>query len=265
MLMLMGLIRPTSGSAQVAGYDVAAQREEVLRCVGYLPERPGFYEALSARENLAYFGALSGLQGKRLAERIDVVIQQVGLTGREDQKVKTYSHGMRQRLALAAALLADPKVLILDEPTSGLDPQGTHDIRGIVRSLGGQGKTIFLSSHLLSEVQQICDTVGIIHQGRLRFVAPMDELLASVQDGITTINITLDSIDAPLLSVVRSVNGVIDLTCQNNTILVKGIRRAGLIQEINACLVLAGGRVHSLGESTPSLEEAFLEIVRRQS
>jgi ABC-2 type transport system ATP-binding protein len=120
--MLVGLVHPTRGLAKIAGYDVNAERGKALRNVGYLPERPGFYENLSAQDNLVYFGMLAGLKGSRLAKRTREVTEQVGLTGQERKKVRYYSHGMRQRLGLAIALLSEPSILILDEPTTGLDP-----------------------------------------------------------------------------------------------------------------------------------------------
>ncbi|MFO7247420.1 MAG: ABC transporter ATP-binding protein [Bacillota bacterium] len=173
--MLVGLIRPSSGSVTIAGYDVHRQPEEALRRIGCIVENPELYPFLTGRENLLHFARMIG--DVSLA-RIDEVARIVGLERRLDDKVKTYSLGMRQRLGIAQALLACPELLILDEPTNGLDPAGIREMRELIRSLAAEGLAVFVSSHLLSEVQLMCDRVALIHRGRILRVGRVDELLA---------------------------------------------------------------------------------------
>ncbi|GHO74543.1 ABC transporter ATP-binding protein [Ktedonobacter sp. SOSP1-85] len=162
--MILGLIRPTSGSVEVMGQDTLAHRSEVLPRVGALIETPALYRYMSGRDNLL---ALSKVLGGVPAKRIDEVLAIVGLTGRQKDKVRTYSLGMRQRLGIAVALLQDPELLLLDEPANGLDPAGIVEMRDFLHRLTSEGKTILMSSHLLTEVQQICDRVAIINFGKL--------------------------------------------------------------------------------------------------
>ncbi|HXN92411.1 MAG TPA: ABC transporter ATP-binding protein [Candidatus Sulfotelmatobacter sp.] len=174
--MALGLIAPTAGSVEILGREVRAHRSDVLPRVGALVESPALYGYLSGRDNLRAVGDLLG--GVR-EKRIDEVLEIVSLKGRDRDRVKTYSMGMKQRLGLAIALLNDPDLLILDEPANGLDPAGIVEMRDLLRQLAASGKTVFISSHVLSEVQQICTRVAIINHGRLVRVAPVAELLSA--------------------------------------------------------------------------------------
>jgi ABC-2 type transport system ATP-binding protein len=172
--MALGLIAPTSGSVEILGMEVRSHRSQVLPRVGALVESPALYGYLSARDNLRAVGNLLGGVSEK---RIDEVLEIVGLKGRDRDRVKTYSLGMKQRLGLGIALLNEPDVLILDEPANGLDPAGIAEMRDLLRELGAQGKTVFISSHVLNEVQQICTRVAIINHGKLIRVAPVHDLL----------------------------------------------------------------------------------------
>ena len=174
--MALGLISPTAGSVEILGQDVRRHGSEILPRVGALVESPALYSYLSGRDNLRVFGNLLGGVSQK---RIDDVLETVSLKGRERDRVRTYSMGMKQRLGLAIALLNDPDLLILDEPANGLDPAGIVEMRDLLRGLAADGKTVFISSHVLSEVQQICTRVAIINHGRLVRVAPVAELLRS--------------------------------------------------------------------------------------
>jgi ABC-2 type transport system ATP-binding protein len=174
--MCLGLIRPSSGRALILGRDVSSHGAEVLPRVGALIEAPAVYGYLSGRANLLCFAdALCGVPRGRVDELLDLV----GLRDRQRDRVRTYSAGMRQRLALAVALLHDPELLVLDEPANGLDPAGIVEMRALLRRLAGEGRTVFLSSHVLAEVQHTCDRVAILSGGRLVRVAPVPELLAA--------------------------------------------------------------------------------------
>ena len=172
--MALGLIAPTEGSVEILGREVRAHRAEVLPRVGALVESPALYGYMSGRDNLRAVGEMLGGVSSL---RIDEVLEIVSLRGRDRDRVKTYSMGMKQRLGLAIALLNDPVLLVLDEPANGLDPAGIVEMRDLLRDLAASGKTVFISSHVLSEVQQICTRVAIINHGRLVRVAPVAELL----------------------------------------------------------------------------------------
>ncbi len=193
ILMLLGLTEPTAGEARVVGLDPTRQPLGVKRRVGYVPDAVGFYGGLTGRENLRYTAKLNGLTGDDAEGRIDVVLDQVRLSDRADDKVDTYSRGMKQRLGIADALVKEPSVLILDEPTAAIDPIGVVEILDLLRDLATeQGITILLSSHLLSQVQSTCDRVGIFAAGRLIGVGTVDELSRQFGESSARIEVTLE-------------------------------------------------------------------------
>jgi ABC-2 type transport system ATP-binding protein len=163
--ILLGLVTPTSGSTEIFGVssDRVASRAEV----GFLPENPYFYKFLTGAETISFYGKLCGLGGRPLRERVRELLETVGLTDAGDRRISGYSKGMLQRIGLAQALVHDPRLLILDEPTAGVDPAGSRQIRDLILQLKDRGKTILLTSHLLEQVQEVCDRVGILARGRL--------------------------------------------------------------------------------------------------
>lgn len=171
--IMLGQVWPTAGTARICGHDVATNRKQALLRVGAIFESPAFYDYLSGWRNLVILSSYTGHTPK---ERVQEVIEWVGLSGREHSAVRTYSHGMRARLALAQALLPRPEVLILDEPSDGLDPEGIHEMRQTILRLHGEMRlTILLSSHLLNEVQQLCTRIAVLNRGRMVFQGSMDE------------------------------------------------------------------------------------------
>ena len=171
--LVLGLIFPTSGYAEILGNKVPGQRREAARHVGGFVDDPTFYGNMSARANLRLLGSMSGpVSGERMAEVLEIV----GLSDRAGSKVKTFSHGMKQRLGIAQALIHRPDLIVLDEPTSGLDPRGMKDVRELIRDLGAGGTTVFLSSHLLHEVEQVCNRAVIINKGKVVVQGPVSEL-----------------------------------------------------------------------------------------
>jgi len=174
--ILTNLIRPSRGQAALFGVDVQRKPTQALRKVGTVIETPEFYGYLSPLEVLAYAGRLRGMSKAALAARSEAVLKTVKLTGWGDKRVDTFSKGMKQRLAVAQALLHEPDLLILDEPTSGLDPRGMAEVRDIVKSLKREGRTIFMSSHLLGEVTEVCDAAALIDHGKLLLQGTLDEL-----------------------------------------------------------------------------------------
>jgi ABC-2 type transport system ATP-binding protein len=172
---LLGLVAPTAGSCRLLGADVTAGLHRVVGRIGSIVETPALFPTMTGRRNLELLGRLHGIGPRRVA----ATLERVGLAERGDDLVKRYSLGMRQRLGLAAALLKDPEVLLLDEPANGLDPAGIKEVRDLLRGLGREGRTVFVSSHLLSEVRQTCDRVAILARGRCVAAGPVAEVLAN--------------------------------------------------------------------------------------
>jgi ABC-2 type transport system ATP-binding protein len=174
--IILGLVSPTRGRTKIFGRDSSLVQSR--EAVGFLPENPYFYKFLTGEETLRFFGKLCRLNGSRLNDRVRELLELVGLTNARDQRLNTYSKGMLQRIGLAQALINEPKLVVLDEPTAGVDPAGSRDIRNIIVDLKQRGVTVLLSSHLLAQVQEICDRVGILARGFLVQEGRLEELIA---------------------------------------------------------------------------------------
>jgi len=183
--MLMGLVFPTSGSARILGKEWTDP--EVKAQIGFLPEQPYFYDYLTVHELLDYYGQLSGVPGKERKQRIEAVLKRVGLTDIKGLQLRKFSKGMLQRAGIAQAILHDPKLVFLDEPMSGLDPLGRREVRDLIEQLKQEGKTVFFSTHILSDAEALCDRVAIIHKGELRGVGAVEELTSSVQGKVEVV------------------------------------------------------------------------------
>jgi ABC-2 type transport system ATP-binding protein len=183
--MLMGLVFPTGGSARILGMDVNDPR--VKAQIGFLPEQPYFYDYLTARELLEYYGRLSGLGGKDLSGRVQQMLGSVGLPEAGGVQLRKFSKGMLQRVGIAQAILHDPKVVFLDEPMSGLDPMGRREVRDLMEQLKRDGKTVFFSTHILSDAEALCDRVAVIHLGELRGVGAVAQLTSSVHGRVEVV------------------------------------------------------------------------------
>ncbi len=252
--MLVDLIRPTSGEILLFGLPLRRHRRQVLARVGALVEKPDFYNHLSARQNLRILARMLGGLPRR---RIDEVLDTVGLLDRAEDKVKTYSHGMRQRLGIAQALLGKPELIILDEPTIGLDPQGMREVRLLIRELAQQGMTVFLSSHLLHEVEQVCTAMAVINRGRLVVQGPVKELLQSRPSSLL---LEVDSVPhfAEMLAVLPFVRRVEPLNRHWKVDI-----PYGEIPRLNRFLVEKGIRVYRMQPQT-SLEDFYLSLVEER-
>jgi ABC-2 type transport system ATP-binding protein len=177
--LLNGIIKPSGGTARVNGFDIVQQEDDVKRVTGMLAESPGLYEKLSAREFLEFMGALYDVPGDVLEGRIDELLKLFGLHERRNHLIEGYSSGMKQKLLIAAAIVHDPPIIFLDEPTSTLDPRAAHMVKELIEELADTaGKTIFMCSHLLPVVEELCDRIGIINNGRLIAVGTIDEIIA---------------------------------------------------------------------------------------
>ena len=197
ILMLLGLTEPTSGQAIVAGFDPLRDPLEVKRRVGYLPDQIGFYENMSARDNLAYTGRLAGLTRREIDERFEAALDRVGLGHVAYSRVATYSQGMRQRLGLAEILMKRPSVAVLDEPTTALDPHSTLEFLEMIRGLKADGTAVLLSSHHLDQVQSVCDRVALFNRGRIALSGTVTELAARVLGGGYVIDVEANGADVP--------------------------------------------------------------------
>ena len=244
--MLLGLVLPTAGEVELLGGRMPRAGRRVLPRVGALVEGPAHHGHLSGRANLGLIDA-AGPGGSRRTRRarIEEVLEQVGLGGIDRRPVRAYSLGMRQRLGLAAALLRRPELLVLDEPTNGLDPQGIHEIRDLLLELNRGGTTVFLSSHLLAEVEQLCTRVGVLDRGRLVLQDELARLTAPT--GATVV-------DTPAADRVRAVLDGRVLAVEGSRVVVRGADPA----EVNALLVGAGVPVSGLALQRPTLEEVVL-------
>jgi ABC-type multidrug transport system ATPase subunit len=249
--MIAGLVRPTAGEVFLLGHDVARRRTRALRRVGVIIESPAFYENFSGRANLRMLASLSG---GATARRIDEVLEIVGLGARGRDAVRAYSYGMRQRLGIAQALLPDPDLVILDEPTNGLDPQGIREVRDLIRRLRDELRlTVLLSSHLLTEVEQLCDRVAIIDRGKLLYQGPTEELVAPA----ASIRITVDrpdearSILAAEAGLDARIEGAGSLRVEAD---------ASLAPQVNELLVSRGFKVFALAPARETLEDVYLRL-----
>jgi ABC-2 type transport system ATP-binding protein len=258
--MLLGLTRATAGRMRLLGRPVPAERAAALARVGAIVEEPRFHRHLTGRENL---DVVAAARDRDAHGRIDGLLERVGLIERADERVSTYSLGMRQRLGVARALLADPELLILDEPTNGLDPAGIHEFRGMIRGLVAEGRTVLLSSHLLDEVEKVCDAVAIVDHGR---VVMQGSLAGLKGDGQTILIGSSDGVRVQALlaahPAVRSATKTADgirVTLRPGYPLTADDAAA----DINRFLVEAGLAVHRVEPARASLEERFLAITSR--
>src|SRR5438067_9550954 len=224
--IILGLASPTRGRTKIFGRD--SSRVESRTSVGFLPENPYFYKFLTGEETLRFFGKLCGLHGSRLNERANRLLDLVGLTSARDQRLSTYSKGMLQRIGLAQALINDPKLVVLDEPTAGVDPAGSRDIRKLIADLKQRGITVLFSSHLLTQVQEICDHIGILARGVLVREGRLEELIA----------------------------------IENQSELVLENASEALVKEIEKLAANSNARLIDRRKSTTTLERLFLEATQ---
>ncbi len=198
ILMLLGLTEPTSGSVRILGLDPARQPLSVKTRVGYLPDQVGFYDELTARENLGYIARLNGIPGSQVDQRVRQALARVGLEHVAGKRVHTFSHGMSRRMGMANVLIKQPRLIIMDEPTSGLDPEASNQFLEMIRDLKEEGITILLSSHLLHQVQAICDRVGLFNQGKMVLEGTVEDLAQRVLGGAYRIQIDAEG-DRPAI------------------------------------------------------------------
>jgi len=256
--ILAALISPSGGEAWVNGHKIGADNMAIRRDVGLLTESPGLYEALSARRNLLFFARL--YDAPRPLERVETYLRRFDLLERADEPVATFSKGMKQKLALARALLHEPPILFLDEPTAGLDPAAAKTVREAIASLSGQGRTIFLCTHNLPEAETLCNRIGVLNRGRLVALDSPSALRAQLSGPATLI--TLENLSPEVAARVRSLPFVADVETAGNRLAVTLRNPRADTPDLVAALVGMGGRIQQVVEQQASLEEVYLSLVR---
>ncbi len=221
ILMLLGLTEPTSGTAEICGHNPTREPLQVKRLIGYLPENVGFYNNLTARENLRFTAELNNISQAEANATITELLEAVNISDVGDQSVGKFSRGMRQRLGIADVLVKKPKVVVLDEPTAGLDPEGINHILGLIANLPKMGTTVILSSHRLHEVQKICHRVGIMSKGKLVAEGSLDELGKQAQAG-TRYRIEVETTEPSprAVGIIQGVKGVLKVEVKDNLLLI---------------------------------------------
>ena len=258
--MLAGIIGPSSGMAIVAGIRPDREPERLHEVIGLLPEAPGFYERLSAKRNLQYFaGFYPSIDSQK---QIEKYLRLIGLWERQSDRVASFSKGMKQRLALARALLHEPKVLFLDEPTAGLDPEVAREFRDLIKDLSGEGRTIFLSTHNLAEAEQLSQRIAVVRTQLVALDTPENLRKRQFKRSIV---VQLESVGDNLLEAVRDFPFVQGVQCQENRLVIAlndpDRDRPELVQH----LVESGARILEIAEEKRSLEEVYLSLVQGES
>ena len=252
--MILGLIRPTGGHAEVMGKDVATHREAALAGLGAMLEVTSFYPYLSARDNLI---ALAKIRGGGARSRVDPLLARLGLKDRARSKFRTYSLGMRQRLGIASTLLGDPAIVILDEPANGLDPAGQREIRELIKELASEGRGVLLASHLLHEVELVCDRVVVVQKGRIVAAGT----IADITRGGSSYQVTVAE-PARAAEVLRRVDGVREVRVTERGLEIACGPDRG--EDLNRALIAAGLYASALIPRTSSLEDVFLELTEKE-
>lgn len=257
ILMLLGLTEPTAGSAKICQMDCTHDPLAVKSRVGYLPDNTGFYSDMTGRQNLRFTGRLNGLDGPELEERIDQLLERVGMTKAADQKAGTYSKGMRQRLGIADVLMKDPEIIVMDEPTLGIDPEGMRELLILIRQLADEdGRTLLISSHQLHQIQQVCDRVGIFVEGRLIASGTLAELEEQIRkDGTYLLELGVHPCDDKLLGMLYQQQGVLKIDKEGDKFIITS--KKDLRGELTTFLGENGYTVLHLHQRGGDLDEIY--------
>lgn len=254
--ILVGLIRPTEGEARIFGKDVADISSHEF--IGYLPEMPNFYDYLTGNELMKYFARLFNIKEPERTKRIEELLKLVGLWEVKSNPVRSYSKGMLQRLGIAQALINDPKLLILDEPMSGLDPIGRKEFRDLILGLKSQGKTVFFSTHIIPDVELICDRIAILNKGRLLSIGKLDELSTLKEDLYEVVIYGLNSDYINKISELAK-----EIIKKEDLVIIRGEKRE--VDKVIDFALSKGGRIKSLIPIRRSLEELFIEELKNKN
>lgn len=261
ILMLLGLTEPTSGIVRVYGYNSTREPLRVKQIIGYLPEKVGFYEDLTARQNLRYTARLNGVTETEASKRIDQLLDQVGLPDAADQKVSKFSRGMKQRLGIADVLVKEPKVVFLDEPTAGIDPRGIDQILSLVAGMAKSKLTVILCSHQLHQVQKVCTRVGIMAKGRLVAEGSVDRLgREAVAGGRFRVDVQVTEPSAKLIKSLKGIRGVLNVEKSGESLFISC--DADLRPQIAKTIVDSGGSLIEMKIEEYGLEEIYRKYFR---
>jgi ABC-2 type transport system ATP-binding protein len=261
--ILATVLEPTSGAVRVSGQDLEKNPMAIKEKIGVMPDEVAFYPTLTGVSHLRYYASFYGIPRTEAKRRSRELLDQVGIGDAANKKVKAYSHGMKKRLVLAQALLHDPEYLIMDEPASGLDPQGMRYFRDLIRFLNGKGKTIFLSSHLLHEVEQLCEHVGIIDRGRMVAVDSISNLTTRLAAGApNVIHVSADGVTPAAISAVEAIPGVIGVESTPRGLDIRVQPGSDVSSEVSRALIMAGAQLRELKAEQRTLEDLFLALTK---
>ena len=258
--VLVGLLKPDEGEARIFGEEVSGDKPDVRLRIGYMPELPKFPKHLKGSELLDIYGRMYGLSQQQRQDQLPKLFEQVGLKGRENDLIGKYSKGMQQRLGIAQALLSEPELVILDEPSLGLDPVGMVEVRELIKNVVKEGMTVFLSSHLLFEVQQVCSHVTIINKG----VAVASDTIENVEHkikGPVTLQIEVTKITKAIVENVKKLSFVTDVKTENNKLNITLDTKDDVRSQVSETITNSGGTIVSMNLTGQSLEDVFVQLV----
>jgi ABC-2 type transport system ATP-binding protein len=258
--VLVGLLKPDEGEARIFGEEVSGDKPDVRLRIGYMPELPKFPKHLKGSELLDIYGRMYGLSQQQRQDQLPKLFEQVGLKGRENDLIGKYSKGMQQRLGIAQALLSEPELAILDEPSLGLDPVGMVEVRELIKNVVKEGMTVFLSSHLLFEVQQVCSHVTIINKG----VAVASDTIENVEHkikGPVTLQIEVTKLTKTIVENVEKLSFVTDVKTENNKLNITLDTKDDVRPQVSETITNSGGTIVSMNLTGQSLEDVFVQLV----
>jgi len=258
--VLVGLLKPDEGEARIFGQEVSGDRPDVRLRIGYMPELPKFPKHLKGSELLDIYGRMYGLSQQQRRDQLPKLFESVGLKGRENDLIGKYSKGMQQRLGMAQAMLSEPELLILDEPSLGLDPVGMVEVRELIKNVVKQGVTVFLSSHLLFEVQQVCSYVTIIDKG----VALVSDTIENVErkiKGPVTLRIEVTKLTKTIVENLKTLSFVTDVKAENNKLNITLDAKDDVRPQVSETITNSGGTIVSMNLFGQSLEDVFVQLV----
>ena len=262
--VLSTLYDPTSGDALVGGHSVSEEPMAVRRMIGVVPQELAIYDELTARENLSFWGRMYGLRGKALKTRIDEVLEQIGLSDRAKERIKTYSGGMKRRVNIGVGLLHKPRLLFMDEPTVGIDPQSRRAILDSVKDLNKQGMTVLYTTHYMEEAQELSDRVGIIDHGDLIALGTQAELSRQVgENDALTLHVGEGEDAAALAAAIRTVGGVLKADVTNHAVTVIVPEAEEILAAVITVANEIGAKIRSVDIQEPNLEAVFLHLTGR--
>lgn len=260
--ILVGLLKASGGSAKVLGKEVHVDDADQRLRIGYMPELPRFPKHLKGAELLDVYGRMYGMTQQERATQIPKLIDLVGLKGRENDLIGKYSKGMQQRIGIAQALLNSPELVVLDEPSIGLDPVGMVEVRGLVKAISKEGMTVFVSSHLLFEVEQICSHVTIINRGQA-LVSDTLEKVSGMISGPATVQVEVVNLTDAVVAALKALTPVKDATKNGNTLNITLSTREDIRAQISKTITSAGGVIVGMNQKSHSLEDVFIQLINK--